>query len=688
MKTPGLFATLLFLLLSRAALAQQSPWVSTHGPCDDAIQTFATHPSGNLFLGTNDNGVYRRNLNNPWLNVSVGIEGSNIQDFLVRPSGAILACGNGIVRSLNLGNSWSTLWPNEFLMSIAANSSGHLFAGAWASVLRSTNNGTTWERLQNDLPTAWVQAIEVEANDNLIAGTTFGILRSTNSGQNWTFIGPTPFPAPIDLQDLAMNANGWIIAPVFWEGIYVSTNSGDSWALTSAGLEDLLPRTVALDNQNRILAGSYSGSLYESTNAGSFWNRINPQFRFSTVEALLIDVSGVYAGTGQGGVFCTTNGGATWRQKNEGIAVAPIYKLVTNSQGTVFARGYALMWRSPDQGETWIPTTFGDDGGSNLAVSAADHLFAPLGFGSGARSTDDGDTWTSLPIGSYVAEFGFASNGNVFAAGGGFYRSTNNGDSWNLISSPDGLTTFAVDVHDHMVGGTIFGHALRSTDGGFLWGDAGALTPHAFIDTYVDSENRMFLASHDGGGLFRSTNDGVSWQPLTNGLMDSAIWCVTGSADGELFVATDTQGVFRSGDHGDTWETFSSGLPAGTISSVTTTDQGFVYASLPGGGVYQAAASATDVTPAAVVHPFALEQNAPNPFHPITIIRYTLDRPSEVKLKIYDVGGRCVAQLVDQSMDAGAHVATFDASALPSGVYTYVLSTATLREARKMVVTR
>src|SRR5688572_5805187 len=101
MKTPGLFAVLFFLLLSPAALAQQSPWISTHGPCDDAILTFATHPSGNLFLGTNDNGVYRKNLNNPWLNVSVGIEGSNIQDFLVRPSGAILACGNGIVRSLN-----------------------------------------------------------------------------------------------------------------------------------------------------------------------------------------------------------------------------------------------------------------------------------------------------------------------------------------------------------------------------------------------------------------------------------------------------------------------------------------------------------------------------------------------------------------------------------------------------------
>jgi hypothetical protein len=121
---------------------------------------------------------------------------------------------------------------------------------------------------------------------------------------------------------------------------------------------------------------------------------------------------------------------------------------------------------------------------------------------------------------------------------------------------------------------------------------------------------------------------------------------------------------------------------------VTTTDQGYVYAGLPGGGVYQTSASATDVTSLAVLPPLALEQNAPNPFHPVTTIRYVLDRPGDVTLQIYDVGGRRVAELVDQRMDAGAHVAVFDASALPSGVYTYVLSTADRREARKMVVTR
>jgi photosystem II stability/assembly factor-like uncharacterized protein len=690
MKTPAFLTTLFSAVLSSATFAQETPWVSTHGPCDDAIRTVAAHPTGYLFIGTNDNGVYRRPVDGePWTNVSTGLVGSDIQDFLVRPSGAIFACGYGVARSENLGDAWTWLGPAEFLMSIAANSSGHLFVGAWASILRSTDNGATWERLANGLPNAWVVAIEVDGDDNLIAATTWGIFRSADSGESWTFIGPTPFPTALDLQDMAMNANGWICAPVFYEGIYVSTDGGETWRLTTNGLEDLFVGGIAVDDENRILAGSFFGTVYESTNAGLFWNRINPEYRFSSVEALLIDGSGLYAGSWIGGVFWTADGRATWQQMNEGIAAASIYKLATNSNGTVFARGRANMWRSPDHGVTWIPTTFGDDSEGPLAVTPADILFAGISWSGGARSTDDGDTWSSMSgIGGYIADFGFASNGDGFAVAGGFYRSTNAGATWNLLSSPDALTTFAVDAHDHVVGGTIFGHVLRSPDGGVSWQDVATPTTHAFFATFVDPANRIFLASHDGGGLFRSVDDGLSWQRLTSGLADSAIWSMVGNDAGDLFVGTESQGVFRSTDHGETWEPFGDGLPAAPIYSLTMDDVSALYAALPEGGVYRTSGPAVGVPSGATPPPLALEQNAPNPFNPITAIRYVLDRPAHVRLRVYDVLGRHVATLVDERKEAGRHVAVFDASTLPSGVYTYELSTPSLRESRKMVIAR
>jgi len=70
---------------------------------------------------------------------------------------------------------------------------------------------------------------------------------------------------------------------------------------------------------------------------------------------------------------------------------------------------------------------------------------------------------------------------------------------------------------------------------------------------------------------------------------------------------------------------------------------------------------------------FALEQNYPNPFNPITQIKYQLPEDIFVSLKIYDVLGREIATLVNETKVAGYYTASFDASKLSSGMYMYKL---------------
>jgi hypothetical protein len=65
----------------------------------------------------------------------------------------------------------------------------------------------------------------------------------------------------------------------------------------------------------------------------------------------------------------------------------------------------------------------------------------------------------------------------------------------------------------------------------------------------------------------------------------------------------------------------------------------------------------------------ALHQNFPNPFNPMTEIRYDLTRPGMVSLKIYDLGGAEVATLVEGHKPAGTATVSWDAGTLPSGVY-------------------
>ncbi|MEX2435129.1 MAG: T9SS type A sorting domain-containing protein, partial [Balneolaceae bacterium] len=66
---------------------------------------------------------------------------------------------------------------------------------------------------------------------------------------------------------------------------------------------------------------------------------------------------------------------------------------------------------------------------------------------------------------------------------------------------------------------------------------------------------------------------------------------------------------------------------------------------------------------------FELKQNYPNPFNPATTFRFNLPIESEVKIEIYDMLGRRVANLVDGTLPAGRHERIWDASRFSSGVY-------------------
>ena len=70
-----------------------------------------------------------------------------------------------------------------------------------------------------------------------------------------------------------------------------------------------------------------------------------------------------------------------------------------------------------------------------------------------------------------------------------------------------------------------------------------------------------------------------------------------------------------------------------------------------------------------LVGSFELGHAWPNPFNPSTNLSYTLERSAEARLAVYDLLGREVAVLVDGLVEGGAHVATFEAGSLPSGVY-------------------
>lgn len=75
---------------------------------------------------------------------------------------------------------------------------------------------------------------------------------------------------------------------------------------------------------------------------------------------------------------------------------------------------------------------------------------------------------------------------------------------------------------------------------------------------------------------------------------------------------------------------------------------------------------------------FKLYENFPNPFNPSTEIRYKLASESVVSIKIYDITGSQVTELVNKVQEAGIHGITFNASGLASGIYLYSITSRSL----------
>jgi hypothetical protein len=83
---------------------------------------------------------------------------------------------------------------------------------------------------------------------------------------------------------------------------------------------------------------------------------------------------------------------------------------------------------------------------------------------------------------------------------------------------------------------------------------------------------------------------------------------------------------------------------------------------------------------------FLLSQNYPNPFNPTTKIDYTVSEKSNVNLRVFDLLGNEVAQLVNAEKEPGVYEVNFDATDLSGGVYIYQIKAGNFIDTKKMIL--
>lgn len=88
-----------------------------------------------------------------------------------------------------------------------------------------------------------------------------------------------------------------------------------------------------------------------------------------------------------------------------------------------------------------------------------------------------------------------------------------------------------------------------------------------------------------------------------------------------------------------------------------------------------------------------LDQNAPNPFNPTTLIRFRMATPGAATLEVYTITGRLVRRLVEGALEAGSHEVTWDGRdtqglGMPSGIYFYRLTAGDTSVVRRMIMSK
>ena len=163
-----------------------------------------------------------------------------------------------------------------------------------------------------------------------------------------------------------------------------------------------------------------------------------------------------------------------------------------------------------------------------------------------------------------------------------------------------------------------------------------------------------------------------------------------------VFAGTELHGVYVSEDNGVSWSQRNEGLGNTTIHSLRIANN-YLFAGASANGVYRRQiGNLVSVTPQSneTAEKFSLSQNYPNPFNPVTNITYDIPKRSNVVLRVFDVSGKQVSEILNGLSDPGKYTVSFDATKLASGVYFYELLAAStangdiFKDVKKMVVVK
>lgn len=399
-----------------------------------------------------------------------------------------------------------------------------------------------------------------------------------------------------------------------------------------------------------------------------------------------------WAVNGAGQIHRTTNGGAAWVK--------------------VLDKGSSTHWRSVG----FFDSLHGYAGAlgigevNNPASTDTNILY---------KTSNGGTTWVPEPqLSSSVIKRGFCGmqvvNDSVIVGvgrvrgPGWFYKTTNRGQTWTakeLSSIAPGLIDiyFTTPLTGWIVGLTNITHAnssgivLYTSDGGNTW------SPQITTSRQGEWCWKIQFPTPDTGYIslqrnslspiyfLKTTDAGFTWEEK---LFSNSYYFVQGMGfiNGSLGWAggNSANPMWQTTNGGETWSPLTLGR---RVNRFRIINSHLAYAF--GDSIYKYTAPFTSIQDetAGEVPGYELSNNYPNPFNPLTMIEFRLDKGSYITLRIYNNLGEIIRTVAEGYFEPGTHKRQWDgeneaAEPVPSGQYFYRIQGTGINETKKMILLR
>lgn len=302
-----------------------------------------------------------------------------------------------------------------------------------AGVFRSDDGGENWEQKvtiseKKSIARLDIKELRVDPNDQstvYIGTSASGVFKSTDRGEHWENILSGEVLAT-EIEVDPRDTNTIYVAGSFQRGLVLkTTDGGENWKPTELEPDKssaVISLALNLKNADILYAGTSSGLIHKSIDAGKTWKRV--LLLKSSIRDIKIDPqesSVVYARVRDKGMYRSTDSGENWElmkinlggdEKTPGISKSKTIKNIddfsisSSNNNLLIISSNSVLYRSADRGVAWEEITSSPVAPNSVKVplvrfSPHDDSTIFLGITSTLyKSTNTGISWQSIPVNS------------------------------------------------------------------------------------------------------------------------------------------------------------------------------------------------------------------------------------------------------------------------------------------------